>query len=346
MTAKRFHIPALALFALAVLLSWPTHGQAPPPGTPEPVIEAIENAPTPTPQEVILGAYINDIQQLDFKANNYVIDLYVWFRWKSAEADPSKSMEFMNRFASDDNLREELTDEPFELPDGSRYSIIRYQGLFSTKFYLEEFPFDTQQLVVVMEDTLLGSADQIYVPDGKDPVTIDPVITLPGFSVGQPVLRIATNTYPTDFGDPTVPEAEPYSRATIAIPVTRPVVAMSLKTFVPIMLIVVCALLVYFVRPCYVEGRIGLGITALLTLVAIQLTATSSLPDVDYLMMLDKVFLLAYLFIIVALARVVATSWQKPETEETIKAADRRWALTAISVYLVANIIVFWTSLA
>jgi len=327
---------------------WPgtAPAQQPSDNPPRAVLDAIQDAPTPKPEEVILGAYINDIQQVDFKANNYVIDLYVWFRWKSQEADPSKTMEFMNRRASDDNLREELTEQPDDLPDGSRYSIIRYQGLFSTKFHLETFPFDTQSLTVVMEDTLAGSADQVYVPDGKQPVKINPVVTMPGFSVGTPTLEINTNTYPTDFGDPTVPEAEPYSRATISIPVTRPVMAMSLKTFVPIALIIVCALLVYFVRPRYVEGRIGLGITALLTLVAIQLTATSSLPDVDYLMMLDKIFLLAYLFIIVALARVVATSWQSADSELTIKAADRRWAVATVSVYLVVNIVVLWTTLA
>jgi hypothetical protein len=123
---------------------------------------------------------------------------------------------------------------------------------------------------------------------------------------------------------------------------------MSLKTFVPILLIVVCASLVYFVRPRYVEGRIGLGITALLTLVALQLTATAPLPDVDYLMMIDKIFLLAYLFIIVALARVVASSWRgaDPEAEAAIKQADRRWAASVLGIYLVANIAVLVTTLA
>ena len=77
--------------------------------------------------------------------------------------------------------------------------------------------------------------------------------------------------------------------------------AMSVKTFVPIGLIVICAALVLFVRPHYVEGRIGLGITALLTLVALQLTSSATLPDVDYLMMLDKIYLLAYVFIIASL---------------------------------------------
>ena len=68
-------------------------------------------------------------------------------------------------------------------------------------------------------------------------------------------------------------------------------------------------------RPRYVEGRIGLGITALLTLVALQLTSGASLPDVDYLMMIDKIYLLAYLFIILALARVVMTSWRGADAE-------------------------------
>jgi hypothetical protein len=343
----------LFLLALAILLPWAVQGQDAP-GTREPapppreVTEAIAASPKPQPEQVIVGAYINDIQQLDFKTNNYVIDLYVWFRWINPDIDPSKSMEFMNRFASDDNRRDELIDTPEKMPDGSFYSIIRYQGLFATKFPLEAYPFDRQTLLVVMEDILAGVGEQVYVPDGQSPVGIDPVITLPGFKVGKPTMRITTNTYPTNFGDLSVGTADPYSRVVISIPVTRPVIAMSLKTFVPILLIVVCASLVYFVRPRYVEGRIGLGITALLTLVALQLTATAPLPDVDYLMMLDKVFLLAYLFIIVALARVVATSWQgeDADAELAIKDADRRWAVGVLAVYLVANALVMWTALA
>jgi hypothetical protein len=58
---------------------------------------------------------------------------------------------------------------------------------------------------------------------------------------------------------------------------------MAIKTFVPIVLIVVCAALVFFVRPRHVEARIGLGLTVLLTLVALQITSGASLPDFDYL---------------------------------------------------------------
>jgi hypothetical protein len=183
-----------------------------------------------TPAKVIVGAYINDIQELDFKTNNYVIDLYVWFRWNGADANPSKTMEFMNRFASDDNRRDELYDEPQIMPDGSRYDIIRYQGRFSTKFPLEKYPFDTQYLTVTMEDTLAGAGAQIYVPDAEGGVTINPNITLPGFKVGKPEMRVVSKPYPTNFGDLSEPEATDYSRVTLSIPVSRPVVAMAIKT--------------------------------------------------------------------------------------------------------------------
>jgi hypothetical protein len=256
-------------------------------------------------------------------------------------------MEFMNRYASDANLRDELYDKPKPMPDGSVYSIIRYQGLFSTKFRLEDYPFDTQGLLVMMEDTVAAADAQVYVPDPNGAVTINPDITLPGFKVGKPQIHVVERAYPTNFGDLAEPEATDYSRLLLTIPVTRPIVAMSIKTFVPIGLIVVCAALVFFVRPRYVEGRIGLGITALLTLVALQLTSSASLPDVDYLMMIDKVYLLAYLFIILALVRVVLTSWRgaDAEAEASISRHDRIWVGVLLAAYFLANIAVAWQGL-
>ena len=240
----------VALFA-AIFAAPASSAPETPQSPPSAVTDAIAASPAPaSPAEVIVGAYINDIQELDFKANNYVVDLYVWFRWKTPDTDPSKTMEFMN--------------------------------------------------------------------------------CLVGWKRAG------------------APEAETYSRIVLSIPVTRPIVAMSIKTFVLIMLIVVCAGLIFFVRPRYIEGRIGLGITALLTLVALQLASGGSLPDVDYLMMLDKIYLLAYLFIIIALGRVVATSWLSDDVqaEKAISRTDRIFAVVLLAAYFAANIAIAWDTLA
>lgn len=287
------------------------------------------------PRKVVIGAYINDIQEVDFRTHSYAVDLYVWLRWPESALDASQSLEFMNRVAPSDHTRELLYDKPKVMPDGSLYTVIRTQGRFSNKFALEKYPFDTQTLTVEIEDNVSSIADMAYVPD-KNSVTANADIVLPGFKVGPPLLRVETKTYPTDFGDLVEPGAPSYSRVTIGIPISRPVVTLSAKTFVPILLIMICAALVFFVRPGAVEGRIGLAITSLLTLVALQLTSGSALPDVDYLTMLDKVYFLSYVFVFAVLVRAAATSWVEERTagEDAVARGDRRWAMALTLLYV------------
>ena len=64
------------------------------------------------------------------------------------------------------------------------------------------------------------------------------------------------------------------------------------------LLVALTAALALSVHPQYVEGRIGIGMTALLTLVALQLTSDSGLPDVNYLILLDKLYILSYAFVV------------------------------------------------
>lgn len=300
--------------------------------------QAVPRAPS-GPAEVTVGVYINDVQDIDFKTNSYIVDLYLWLRWNGKDLDPIKSVEFMNIFDPESQQKTVLLDAPKEMPDGSLYNIIRYQGRFAKKFRFEKYPFDHQFLDFVIEDSVSGEAAQRFVADSRA-LTINPELTLPGFRIGKPAMAIEPYTYPTDFGDLSMPNAESYSRVTLSVPITRPMLTLAIKTFVPILLIVLCATLVFFVNPHFVEGRIGLAITALLTLVAIQFTAAASLPDADYFTMLDKIYMLSYAFIIAGLLRVVITSWQGREAstaEDTaISYGDHRWGLVLLVIYAIA----------
>ena len=300
--------------------------------------QAVPRAPS-GPAEVTVGVYINDIQDIDFKTNSYIADLYLWLRWNGKDLDPIKSIEFMNIFDPESQQKTVLLEAPKEMPDGSLYNIIRYQGRFAKKFRFEKYPFDRQLLDFVIEDSVSGEAAERFVADSRA-LTINPDVTLPGFRIGKPAMAIESYTYPTDFGDLSMPNAESYSRVTLSVPITRPMFTLTIKTFVPILLIVLCATLVFFVNPHFVEGRIGLAITALLTLVAIQFTAAASLPDADYFTMLDKIYMLSYVFIIAALLRVVITSWQGREAstaEDTaISHGDQRWGLVLLVIYAIA----------
>ncbi|MCB1483758.1 MAG: hypothetical protein KDJ17_02570 [Hyphomicrobiaceae bacterium] len=343
---------ALHTRTLAQDASPPAHQQEPAspptseqrkPAQPDAAIkEQAANALPAAPQEpadVTIGVYVNDIQDIDFKTNSYVVDLYLWLRWRSKDLDPIKSVEFMNIFDPESQQKTVLLDAPKEMPDGTLYNIIRYQGRFAKKFRFEKYPFDRQTLEFIVEDSVSGAAEQRFVADTRA-LTINPKLTLPGFRIGKPRLEIEPYKYPTDFGDLSMPEAESYSRVILSVPITRPMFTLAIKTFVPILLIVLCAMLVFFVNPHFVEGRIGLAITALLTLVAIQFTAAASLPDADYFTMLDKIYMLSYAFIIASLLRVVVTSWQGAEKgtaeDVAVSRGDHRWGFVLLIVYSIA----------
>lgn len=286
------------------------------------------------PEKITIGGYINDIQEIDLQSHSYRLDLYVWFRWKDPKIDPSKTAEFMNAFDPADHVRTPLYDSPQKMPDGSLYMIIRDQGKFSTKFSLQSYPFDEQELAVTVEDSLSDIRDLVYVPDDKTPASISTHVNLPGFNVGAPMLRISDAPYLTNFGDLTA-SANPYSHATFVVPIARPKISTGIKVFLPVMLIILCTAFIFFVHPVYIEGRLGVAITALLTLVALQLTTASTLPNVDYLLLTDKIYILSYFFIIATLLQIVWRSGlvQKSAFEDVID-SDRKSLKILTAIWL------------
>lgn len=280
------------------------------------------------PERVTVGAHINDILEVDMRSHSYRLDMYVWFRWSNPALRPWETAEFMNAFDPADHVRTPTYDEPQQMPDGSYLMVIRQQGKFSAKFPLHDFPFDRQMLGAAMEDSVHDVRDVVYVADRAakgGAISVNPEISLPGFVMGTPRLEIRAYPYPTNFGDLTQEKLEPYARATFSISVARPAATTALKIFLPLGLVAICGLMVFFVHPAHVDGRMGVAITALLTLVALQLTTSSNLPDVNYLLLTDKIFFIGYLFVIGTLLQVARTSHLARREDYTpVIRSDRR----------------------
>jgi hypothetical protein len=224
----------------------------------------------------------------------------------------------------DDHVNQSLYDPPKAQPDGSHYAVFSNNGAFSSKFPLKNYPFDTQLLTVELEDTQLG-ADALKFEVDQQGISINPTVKLSSYDIGKPSLTILARPYPTTFGDLSAPNTTSYSRAILTIPVSRPWISGALKLLLPVGLILLSASLALLLRPDQIEARVSLGITALLTLVALQFTASANLPEVDYLMLIDKVYLASYAFILCVLVYVVRGSWLVEQRGEAVSArVDRR----------------------
>jgi len=295
-----------------------------------------------SPAVVTVGAYLNDIQNLDLKSHSYSVDLYVWFRWKDKDLDPASSFEFMNPFELWGHVRTNAYEKPLRLPDGDYYQVVRNQGRFSHKLKLFDYPFDEQNLTVEIEDTDMTTDRMVYVLDPKG-LVVNPSVELPGFTLGQPECRVSEISYATNFGDPRPPPRTAHSRVTLDVPIARPVLTYGVKLLLPIVCVIFCAGLMFLFHPKHVDARVELGITALLTIVALQITLNDDLPEVAYLILLDKIYLVAYMFVIAGLAVVVRTTWllEKEEVERAVR-LDRRSLVFLALCYLVTNLLLIY----
>lgn len=291
-------------------------------------------------EEVTVGVYVNDIQTLDLKTHSYVVDAYLWFRWKNPDIDPASSFEFINSTESWGHTKTNDFEKPIKLPNGEYYQVVRVQGKFSKKLPLYDYPFDKQKLGIEFEDTTIEAKEFSYVLD-KNPITVNPELQIPGFQIGKASINASTRSYPTNFGDLRDRATDSFSRIQVDIPIERSVLAYTLKLIFPIFCVIFCALLIFFLHPSRVDARVGIGITALLTIVALQMTLNEDLPEIDYLVLMDKVYLAGYLFVIACLALVIRTArLHDRELCDRAVRIDRRSVLILAPLYVLALVLI------
>ena len=317
---------ALLLAAAIALAAWS------PAGSPAAAATAEEAPVVLGENDVLIGAYIDNIQDIDPQTNSFLADVYVWMRWKNEKLQPWKTMEFTNLYQAWQLITTTSQDEPVRQPDGSLYYLARYQGAFNSLLSLRDYPFGRQKLEIEIEDIRNEAGTLRYIADSKQ-VAISPEISLPGYDIGTPTLRIRDNAYPTDFGFLDATKDNVYSRALITTPVSSPIVSNIFKYLVPIILVMIAAGLIFLIPPGLVEGRIGLAITALLTLVAMQWTSTDRLPINSYLTLLDTLYLVSLTFILLSLIQAIRVSWVARDQDE---AAAIRQDEISMKVFYVA----------
>lgn len=325
----------LAVFApaigLAVVLLLSTRGHTQPTGsgsaagsaeTPaEPKAAPVEKGPRP--QKVFVGIYLKGVPWIDLKTNSYLIDFYLWFRWKG-DLDPTKSYEMTNAVQAWDMVKAPVYEQPETLDDGTKYQVFHVQGNFAHPFPLHDYPFDTQQITIELEDTDNQTSDVIYVADTAA-TGVHPGISIPGWEIGRAVLEVSDAKYTTNFGDPRVKgTGDVYSHATFTLHIERPTVGYLIKTVLPIAIVILITFVVFFIESKYFEGRLGLAITSLISAVALQLTASADLPSVGYMVLLDRVYNLSYAIIFLTLFEsVFAVRLTDAGKEEQSKKLDR-----------------------
>ena len=193
------------------------------------------------------------------------------------------------------------------------------------------FPFDQQTLEIQIESfTYNGETVQLMMND--DRVSYAPDLFLPEWRIAGIGARVEQTV--------NVRDRVPFSRAVIALQVTREWGFYVYKLWIPLFLIVALSWSIFWMHDEPMAGRIRISATAFLTVVAYQFAISGSLPKVAYLTLMDRLMIAS--FVLIALSALQSMPVAKLRDTDPGRAAalDRmsRWLFPLAYVGFISGI--------
>ena len=227
-----------------------------------------------------IGLYALSIGNFEFTKGTYTMDFYVQFKWSDKTLSPN-AFEFMNgRASSKEKIYENYTDTTSEV----WYRV--QANLFITPEF-KNYPFDTQTLLIVIEDSKLNISNLKYTIL-EDVSGVDGQLSISGWSMDQFKVSVKEHQYPW---------GEVYSQFVFSVKLSRNTGPTVLKIMLPPIIFCLVSGLSFFFKADKITHRLGLGTSMLISAVMFHLSQTASLPALPYLILIDKIMISVYAFL-------------------------------------------------
>jgi hypothetical protein len=286
------------------------------------------------PTEARCGIYLMNLYDLNVSEYSFYADFYLWMKWEG-ECDPM-NIEFVNAIEKWGFTQIDFEEEASEDEAGAYYNGMRTEGRFFHSFDLRRFPLDRHELSIRVENADHPVDSLVYVPETQAGLYRED-FAIPGWKIEGARILSHSNFYNTDFG---APEAGPsyYSNFTFLLTIARPLSYFLLKLMLPLLVVIAASLGGLFIHPNHIDARISLPIGGLLSCVFLQQSYSSALPDVGYMVLMDKIYLLAYILIAAVMVRIIAVG-NRLNRRQGIDAMaffrrDRRYSMGFFAAFL------------
>ena len=257
-----------------------------------------------SPEVVEVGLWPTVIYNLDYDSDTYYVTSYVWFVWRG-DIDPTETVEFTNNVESWGLTKSKTYPKPIKLPDGRWYQGLRIEGRFFNSFSLKRFPLEGHTLVIKIEDNTYAADKLVYRFDRRHS-GLDSGLDITGWNIASWSGTEGNHHYASNLGDETVgSDTSDYSTIDFAIRISRPIHFFIWKMLLPVLIILLACWTALLLNPSELASRAAMTGTALLTTVFMQQGYTSKLPELNYLVLLDKIYVVVYILILISLAQVV-----------------------------------------
>ena len=219
--------------------------------------------------------------------------------------------------------------------DGSVSSDLNVSILLKANYDLRRFPFDRQQLQLIVESFVWDASQLQFVPD-KDMTGFAETFDIPEWTITG--VRADVSTVDV------IRSSEPFSRLTLTVDVKRKSGFYLWKVLLPLFIIVALSWSIFWMLDEKFGIRVRTSATGILTVVAYQFVAGQNLPRVGYLTLIDKIMVISFLLLAITVLESYLVSRYGEDERDQAHRIDRaaRWAFPLTYASLIA--IAFFTT--
>lgn len=264
---------------------------------------------------VSLGIVVMGLSNINERSGTWDGDFYLFEEWPP-NTNFTPQTEIVNEIE-----RHSTQFDITEIVEGKCHRSRRILSTLRTAYDLRRFPFDHQQLAIEISDdeystSELTYADHAYAVGFEDAART----TLSSWKIdSEPVFAHHLRAFAWEHGAP------PYDNATIRFEVRRHVTFHLFKYFLPLLVIVALAFSVFWIDPDDLSAAATVGVTCLLAAIAFQFAEASTLPEVSYMTLADRVYIVCYVAIGGALLETVFSSQLARRGEKPRAVEFDRW---------------------
>lgn len=262
--------------------------------------------PPARPVKVTLSVELVEVSQIQDHDEKFEIEFYLFLSWRDPRLAFSRRREGRDkRVVPIDQIwtpQPELMDDlDVSVQDGRNAHVLSdgtvrwrqyYRGTISSNFNLHEFPFDQHRLEVPIEANA-GEIDDVVYVAGEIRVHEASSETLHVVPHGWQFVGLRNDV--TESRYPWL--GETYSRFVFSVDVRRDPHFYWWAIVIPLLPIVATSWSVFWMDPKEFGSQVGVGVTAMLTVVAYRITIDSSLPPLSYMTRMDYFLLVCQVWV-------------------------------------------------
>lgn len=230
------------------------------------------------PARAKVGFLLSNVRNYDIKEGTFEAD----FNISLTSNRPMPKVDLQPTNGKFDN-KEVLADLP-------TFKLWRIVGNFSSPADLHDYPFDTQELAIELEDDSNG-IDSLRLAADQSHSNLDVGFQVPGWDVSYIEARTLNHYYPDRFENDDLY----YSSYIFRLGIKRFASSAAFTVFVPAFVIVLISLIGMWLPKDELEVRSNAGAPMLAAAVLFHFTLTQALPATAYLTRADKLMMAVYI---------------------------------------------------